>query len=454
MPLVLHPRPAQPPPDRARIRRGGRGSSSCCPMRAATSGARPPGCSSTSPRCWPRLRRPLLREFLTIVVPLAAADRALSGLAAHAPVASGRRAVRGGRCRGCWLAGAGAVLLALVLFVVTVHFGERRRRASTCRRMCDDGRIVPGHIEPEAVSRALHAALADGARRRGRCSRRWRRPGSRHGLSAAACATRCSAARARDRRHRRSRRRRRPRRCWRRSQAAASRRCRPGSRTARSPPCFRGAPPRRFEITTLRRDVETDGRHAVVAFDADWAEDAARRDFTINAIYLGARRDDLTTRSAGRPISRRGVCGLSATRRGGSPRMCCACCATTASRPASAAARAMRRRAPPAAPRSRELPTLSAERVARELIGLLAAPDPIRALTMMREDGVLAAVLPEAGGARPAGAAGRAEGARSASPPRRADSRRPRGGIETCRAAAAAARRPRQARRSRAAVCA
>ena len=44
--------------------------------------------------------------------------------------------------------------------------------------------------------------------------------------------------------------------------------------------------PRTFEITTLRRDVETDGRHAVVAFDADWAEDAARRDFTINAIYL------------------------------------------------------------------------------------------------------------------------------------------------------------------------
>src|SRR5438132_9674857 len=45
-------------------------------------------------------------------------------------------------------------------------------------------------------------------------------------------------------------------------------------------------PPRHFEITTLRRDVETDGRRARVAFDADWAEDAARRDFTINALYL------------------------------------------------------------------------------------------------------------------------------------------------------------------------
>jgi poly(A) polymerase len=40
-----------------------------------------------------------------------------------------------------------------------------------------------------------------------------------------------------------------------------------------------------FEITSLRRDVETDGRHAVVAFTDDWAEDAARRDFTINALY-------------------------------------------------------------------------------------------------------------------------------------------------------------------------
>ncbi len=40
-----------------------------------------------------------------------------------------------------------------------------------------------------------------------------------------------------------------------------------------------------YEITTLRRDVETDGRRAVVAFTEDWAEDAARRDFTINALY-------------------------------------------------------------------------------------------------------------------------------------------------------------------------
>ncbi|MFL0413919.1 CCA tRNA nucleotidyltransferase [uncultured Sphingomonas sp.] len=39
------------------------------------------------------------------------------------------------------------------------------------------------------------------------------------------------------------------------------------------------------EVTTLRRDVSTDGRHAVVAFTDDWREDAARRDFTMNALY-------------------------------------------------------------------------------------------------------------------------------------------------------------------------
>lgn len=42
-----------------------------------------------------------------------------------------------------------------------------------------------------------------------------------------------------------------------------------------------------YEITTLRRDVETDGRHAVVVWTADWREDAARRDFTMNAMSRG-----------------------------------------------------------------------------------------------------------------------------------------------------------------------
>ena len=41
-----------------------------------------------------------------------------------------------------------------------------------------------------------------------------------------------------------------------------------------------------YEVTTLRRDVETDGRHARVAFTDDWRDDARRRDFTFNALYL------------------------------------------------------------------------------------------------------------------------------------------------------------------------
>jgi poly(A) polymerase len=45
---------------------------------------------------------------------------------------------------------------------------------------------------------------------------------------------------------------------------------------------------RSVEVTTLRRDVETFGRHAKVAFGTDWAEDARRRDFTMNALYCGA----------------------------------------------------------------------------------------------------------------------------------------------------------------------
>jgi len=41
----------------------------------------------------------------------------------------------------------------------------------------------------------------------------------------------------------------------------------------------------KFEITSLRKDIHTDGRHAKVEFSKDWKEDASRRDFTINSIY-------------------------------------------------------------------------------------------------------------------------------------------------------------------------
>lgn len=156
---------------------------------------------------------------------------------------------------------------------------------------------------------------------------------------------------------------------------------------------FPGA--RRFEVTTLRRDVETDGRHAVVAFDADWAADAARRDFTINAMYLApdgtlfdpaGGRADLAARHVrfvGDPARRLDEDVLRLLRYYRFE-------ARFGQGAGDAAARAACRDAVP------RLAGLSAERVARELLGLLGAADPVRALGLMREDGALAAVLPEA----------------------------------------------------------
>jgi len=154
-------------------------------------------------------------------------------------------------------------------------------------------------------------------------------------------------------------------------------------------------PPRHFEITTLRRDVETYGRRARVAFDADWAADAARRDFTINAIFLtpdGTLHDpvgglaDLRARRVrfvGAPATRIAEDVLRLLRyyrfeaRFGNG---------AGDGPARAACRAA----------AHSLPLLSAERVAQELAKLLETPDPIAVLRMMQEDGVLAVVLPEA----------------------------------------------------------
>nr|WP_210259931.1 CCA tRNA nucleotidyltransferase [Martelella sp. HB161492] len=149
-----------------------------------------------------------------------------------------------------------------------------------------------------------------------------------------------------------------------------------------------------FELTTLRTDVETFGRHAQVRFGTDWAEDAARRDLTINALYAGMDGEvidlvdglaDIETKTvrfigdaelriredylrilrffrffawygAGRPDAK----GLKA------------------------------------AAKARDgIATLSAERIWSELKKLLSAEDPSRALLWMRQTGVLTLVLPE-----------------------------------------------------------
>src|SRR5215467_1408951 len=156
-------------------------------------------------------------------------------------------------------------------------------------------------------------------------------------------------------------------------------------------------PPRHFEITTLRRDVETYGRRARVAFDADWAADAARRDFTINAIFLdldGTIHDpvgglpDLRARRirfVGDPATRIAEDVLRLLRYYRFE-------ARFGTGEGDPAARAACRAA------AHLLPKLSAERVAQELVRLLETPDPILALRMMQQDGVLAVILPEARG--------------------------------------------------------
>ena len=153
---------------------------------------------------------------------------------------------------------------------------------------------------------------------------------------------------------------------------------------------------RPYEITTLRRDVETDGRRAVVAFTEDWAEDAARRDFRLNALYADAAGTvfdptggGLEDAAAGRIV----FVGEAETRiredylrilrffrfyawygRGEPDAVGLAACAALKG----------------------GMAQLSAERVSKELLKLLAAPDPRAAVRAMAETGVLAQVLPQA----------------------------------------------------------
>jgi poly(A) polymerase len=149
-----------------------------------------------------------------------------------------------------------------------------------------------------------------------------------------------------------------------------------------------------FEVTTLRRDVETDGRHAKVEFTGDWKADAERRDLTINALYadhagnvhdyVGGLHDidTATIRFIGSAADRIAEDYLRVLRffrffayyGKGRP--------DADGLKASAAAR-------------RQLSSLSAERVWSEVRKLLSAPDPFRALLWMRTAGVLTEVLPE-----------------------------------------------------------
>ncbi len=151
---------------------------------------------------------------------------------------------------------------------------------------------------------------------------------------------------------------------------------------------------RPFEITTLRRDVSTDGRHAQVAWTDDWRADAARRDFTINALsadragglhdFFGGQADLAAgrVRFVGEAALRIAEDYLRVLRffrfyarygRGAPDE--------EASTAIAAAVDGLR--------------ILSAERVWSEIKRILQAPDPVPALGLMQRLGVLAAVLPE-----------------------------------------------------------
>lgn len=150
------------------------------------------------------------------------------------------------------------------------------------------------------------------------------------------------------------------------------------------------------EITTLRHDVSTDGRRATVAFARDWRDDAARRDFTINALYAHPESLEISDWFGGlEDLANRRVRFIGDAREriredhlrilryyrfqarfgaelDGEAEEACAELAHT-------------------------LKGLSRERVAMELLWLLALPDPYHAVLRMRERGVLPVILPEAG---------------------------------------------------------
>lgn len=153
---------------------------------------------------------------------------------------------------------------------------------------------------------------------------------------------------------------------------------------------------RPFEVTTLRRDVATDGRRATVEFTDDWRADALRRDFTMNAMsaeldggvhdYAGGAADLAAgcVRFVGDPATRIREDVLRILRffrfhahygKGDPDGAGLEACAQLASL----------------------LPGLSGERVAAELLRLLAADAAAATLALMRERGVLAHGLPELG---------------------------------------------------------
>jgi poly(A) polymerase len=155
---------------------------------------------------------------------------------------------------------------------------------------------------------------------------------------------------------------------------------------------------RPVEVTTLRQDVETDGRHAVVAFTANWAQDAARRDFTMNSLYCDRDGNvfDPTGRGVDDAMAGRVVFVGDPTQRIEEDGLRILRFFRFHAWHGNAAPNALGLNACSA--KADAIATLSAERVWKELKRLLEAPDPRVALRAMASSGVLTQVLPEADG--------------------------------------------------------
>jgi poly(A) polymerase len=149
------------------------------------------------------------------------------------------------------------------------------------------------------------------------------------------------------------------------------------------------------EVTTLRRDVATDGRRATIAFAEHWSEDAARRDFTINALYAHPETLEIADYFGGLDdLARRQVRFIGEARQ----------------RIAEDHLRILRyyrfqtrfgaaldaEAEDACAALAHTLKGLSRERIAAELLALLALPDPHATIERMRAGGVLPVILPEA----------------------------------------------------------
>lgn len=149
-----------------------------------------------------------------------------------------------------------------------------------------------------------------------------------------------------------------------------------------------------IEVTSLRKDIKTDGRRAVVEFGGDWKDDAKRRDFTFNALYVGPDGELLDPLGGLDDCLKREVRFIGDAKQRIKEdylrilRFYRFFAFYGAGRPEADGLRAT------VALKS-GLDQLSPERIWQELKKLLGAPDPSRSLLWMRTTGVLAAILPE-----------------------------------------------------------